>query len=168
MVQFKTIIEKFGAMGEKTGWTYIIIPEEISEQLKPGYRKSFRVKGKLDSHPITHTALLPRGGGGYIMPINAEIRKAIKKGKGAELKVKMEADDSPMPLDNDFVECMEDDKRAKDFFYTLSPGHRNYFSNWISSAKTEATKAKRIAQALNAFLLKQDYGQMIRALKSNT
>ena len=33
-------------MGEKTGWSYIEIPAAIAQQLKPNYKKSFRVKGK--------------------------------------------------------------------------------------------------------------------------
>ncbi len=47
MVTFKAEIEKFEQMGEKTGWTYIFIPQAIAHQIKPDCRKSFRVKGKL-------------------------------------------------------------------------------------------------------------------------
>ena len=64
MPEFTTIINQFGAQGEKTGWTYIEIPESITQELKPGYRKTFRVKGKLDDYPIAAVALFPRGGGG--------------------------------------------------------------------------------------------------------
>jgi hypothetical protein len=37
-------------------------------------------------------ALLPMGGGDFIMPLNGAMRKAIKKQKGATVKVKMELD----------------------------------------------------------------------------
>jgi hypothetical protein len=47
MVQFTAIIKRFGQQGEKTGWTYIEVPAAMAEQLVPGNRKSFRVKGKL-------------------------------------------------------------------------------------------------------------------------
>ena len=82
MVEFNTIILKFGDRGEKTGWRYIDIPADIAQQLMPGNKKSFRVKGKLDKYAIAHVALLPMGGGIFIMAVNAEMRKGIGKKKG--------------------------------------------------------------------------------------
>ena len=35
MIQFTTTIHKFGVKGEKTGWTYIEIPADLAQQLKP-------------------------------------------------------------------------------------------------------------------------------------
>src|SRR3712207_1634443 len=87
MVQFTTTILKFGQNGEKTGWTYIDIPARIAGKLSPGNKKTFRVKGKLDSYVISKVALLPKGEGDFIMPLNAAMRKAIKKQKGASVKV---------------------------------------------------------------------------------
>ena len=78
MVQFSAVLKKFKDKGEKTGWTYIDVPGKITEMLKPGNKKSFRVKGKLDNHSINGVALLPMGGGEFIMAINAEMRKAIE------------------------------------------------------------------------------------------
>src|SRR5688500_7949439 len=89
MIRFTTTILQFGEMGEKTGWTYINIPSELSEKLKPGNKKSFRVKGKLDDYAIRGVALIPMGGGDFIMALNAEIRKGIKKRKGARLQVSL-------------------------------------------------------------------------------
>ena len=166
MVQFKTIIEKFGQMGEKTGWTYIVISKKITNKLKPGDRTTFRVRGKLDEYPIKNVALFPRGDGDFIMAINANMRKGIKKGKGAEITVKLETDDEPVPLNNDLLECLEDEEDAKAWFETLTPGHKKYFSNWINSAKTAPTKAKRIAQTITALSRKQNFGEMLRALKA--
>ena len=39
MVHFITTILKFDKQGEKTGWTYIEIPADIAEQLKPNNKK---------------------------------------------------------------------------------------------------------------------------------
>lgn len=165
MVQFKATIEKFASMGEKTGWTYITIPAKIAQQLKPGFKKSFRVKGSLDKLVINNVALLPMGEGDFIMALNAAMRKDIKKSKGEELRIKLQEDKTPHPLNKDLMGCLKDDDKATQFFETLAQGHRKYFSNWIESAKTEATKAKRIGQAITALSQKQDFGQMIRSLK---
>ncbi|MEI9933350.1 MAG: DUF1905 domain-containing protein [Ferruginibacter sp.] len=68
---------KFGEQGEKTGWSYILVKKEIAEKLKPGNKKSFRVKGKLDEYSIKGIALVPMGEGNFIMAINATMRKAM-------------------------------------------------------------------------------------------
>jgi hypothetical protein len=44
----------------------------------------------------------------------------------------------------------------------LPGSHRNYFSKWIDSAKTDATKTKRIAMAVNALSKKWGYPEMMR------
>jgi hypothetical protein len=167
MVSYTTTILKFDEMGEKTGWTYIEVPAEYAEKLKPGNKKSFRVKGKLDDFAIKGIALMPMGGGDFIMPLNADIRKGIGKRKGAKLSVKLEADDSPITLSGDLLDCLADEPKALEFFNQLTLGHRKYFSNWIESAKTEPTKAKRIAMAVNAMARGLHYGLMIREQKAN-
>ena len=164
MIQFSAVIKKFGNQGEKTGWTYIEIPAAIAEKLKPNNKKSFRVKGKLDNYSFESLALLPMREGCFIMALNAATRKKITKRKGAVLQVKMEADTSPLQLNKELMECLADEPESLSFFNTLPPGHRRYFSVWIESAKTDATKTKRIAQTLTALSNHRHYGQMIRAL----
>jgi Domain of unknown function (DUF1905)/Bacteriocin-protection, YdeI or OmpD-Associated len=165
MITFNATIQKFDNQGEKTGWTYIEIPVLIAEQLKPGHKTSFRVKGKLDDWAFKSVALLPMGGGSFIMPLKADVRKAIGKRKGATLQVAMEEDSTPFVLCPELMECLADEPVALANFNKQPGSHQKYFSNWIDSAKTEATKAKRIAQTITAMLKGQDYGTMIRSLK---
>ncbi|MGN6616343.1 MAG: YdeI/OmpD-associated family protein [Ilyomonas sp.] len=165
MVQFTALLKKFGEKGEKTGWTYIDVPEKIAQQLKPNHKTSFRVKGKLDNYSIHAVALLPKGDGGFIMAINATMRKAIKKQKGAMVLVTLEADDAPFEINKALLECLNDEPVALANFNKLPGSHQKYYSKWIESAKTEQTKTKRIAQAVDALAKNFHYGQMIRSLK---
>ena len=162
MVQYITTIHKFEKQGEKTGWTYIEVPADIAQKLKANNKKSFRVKGKLDNYKISGVSLLPMGGGVFIMAINAAIRKGIGKRHGAMLKVQLEADDKPFIFNGDFINCLDDEPRAKEFFQTLPGSHQRYFSKWIDDAKTEPTRTKRIAIAVTALSKKQGYPEMIR------
>lgn len=162
MVQFTTTIKQFGKQGEKTGWTYIEIHRDLAEKLMPGNRKGFRVKGKLDSFPIKGIALIPMGGGNFILTLNAALRRGIRKTKGAMLNLQLQVDPDEYQLNGDFVACLDDDPLAKEFFDSLKKSHRNYFSKWIDSAKTEPTKIKRIAMAVNALSKKWGYPEMIR------
>ena len=167
MVQFTTIIKQFDQQGEKTGWTYIEIPSDIAEKLMPGNRKGFRVKGQLDSFTIKGIALLPLGGGNFILTLNADLRRGIRKKKGAMLNVKLQVDPQGYVLNEDFMACLNDDPDARKFFDTLSGSHRNYFSKWIDSAKTESTKTKRIAMAVNALSKKWGFPEMLRNSKKD-
>ncbi len=167
MVQFTTTIKQFGNQGEKTGWTYIDIPSEIAQQLLPGNKKGFRVKGKLDSYPIRGLALLPMGGGNFILTLNADLRRRIHKKKGAMLNVKLQVDPEGYQLNKDFMACLNDDPVGRKFFDTLSGSHRNYFSKWIDSAKTDPTKVKRITLAVNALSKKWGFPEMLRNNKKD-
>jgi hypothetical protein len=163
MIKFSTSILKFDKQGEKTGWTYINIPAKIAQQLKPGNKKSFRVKGKLDNFEITKVALVPMGEGDFIMAVNADMRKGTGKRKGATLDVQLLADDSPILPPAELLECMADEPEALKHFNSLPQGHRNYFTKWIDSAKTDITKAKRIALVIKTMVRKMDFGAMLRA-----
>ncbi|MBL7730444.1 MAG: DUF1905 domain-containing protein [Chitinophagaceae bacterium] len=165
MVRFTATINRFGQQGEKTGWTYVEIPPDLAQQLKPGNKKEFKVKGKLDAHPIKRLSLMPMGGGRFILVLNAAIRKAIGKKHGAMLQLQLEEDKSEFIFNKDFIACLEDDPAAKKYFDTLPGSHQRYFSKWIDEAKTDPTREKRIAMSVNALSKKWGYGEMIRAAK---
>lgn len=166
MISYQTIILQFDEKGEKTGWTYIEIPGDIAQQLKPGNKKSFRVKGLLDQHPIKAVALMPMGEGDFIMAINAGMRKGIRKTAGAMLNVALEVDhDTQVIVPDDLQECFEYEPEALVYFNSLPEGHRRYFVNWINSAKTEQTRAVRIANCITAMVNKWNYNQMIRNMR---
>ena len=162
MVGFKTTLQKFNEQGEKTGWTYILVPSKIAQKIKPGNKKSFRVKGKIDDFKIRSVALMPMGDGNFIMAVNAMMRKAIRKNKGAEVTIEIEEDASPLKNSVALLACLKDDPEAASFFKKLAPSHQHYYSKWIESAKTDATKTKRIATCINAFANKLSYGEMMR------
>jgi hypothetical protein len=167
MVRFETALRKFDKQGEKTGWTYIEIPADIAAKIKPGEKKSYRVKGKLDNHTLTGVAMLPMGAGAFIIPVNGDMRKAIGKRHGAMVKVQLEEDKKPFQFNKDFMDCLKDEPNAAQFFKTLSGSHQRYFSKWIDSAKTEPTRVKRIAQAVSALSKKMGYPEMMRSQRKD-
>ncbi len=162
MLSFTTTIQKFSKQGEKTGWTYIVVPDKVAKKLNPGVKKSYRVKGKLDDHTIEKTALVPMGKGDFILPVNAAIRKATGKRFGASLKVQIEVDASPILPPAELLECLQDEPEALKHFNSLPQSHRNYFTKWIETAKTEPTKTKRIALVIKTMVRKMDFGAMLR------
>ncbi|MGI8598179.1 MAG: YdeI/OmpD-associated family protein [Chitinophagaceae bacterium] len=166
MVRFHATIEKFKNKGEKSGWTYIAIPSSKAAQLNPGIKKSFRIKGMIDSVPIEGLSLLPMGNGDFILALNATIRKKIKKLIGDKIYLQIVLDKNDYQLPEDFIECLKDDPEANNYFNSLAKSHRNYFGKWIEEAKTETTRTRRLAHAISALSKKIDFGQMLRSLKN--
>src|SRR6201985_2284527 len=116
MIDFTTIILKFGDQGEKTGWRYIDIPADIAQQLKPDNKKSFRVRGMLDGFAVRGMALMPMGEGSFIMALKAEVRKGVHKNAGAMLQVKIEEDkDFKIEMPDDLQERFDFEPAAFEF-----------------------------------------------------
>ena len=99
----------------------MLIPSAIAAQLNPGKKTSFRVKGKLDTHSIEGIALLPMGQGDYILPLKADIRKAIHKKQGDTLSLQLELDSAKIQVPEDLAICLEDEPKAKAFFFEKLP-----------------------------------------------
>ncbi|HMP99436.1 MAG TPA: YdeI/OmpD-associated family protein [Cyclobacteriaceae bacterium] len=164
-ISFNTRIQKFGKKGEKSGWTYIEISKSQAEKLNPGIKVSFRVKGQLDSFKIEKQTLVPMGDGGFILPINASLRKGTGKKEGDILKVSLQLDKRELELSSDFMECLAEEPAALNHFKSLTKGHQHYFSKWIESAKTTPTKTKRIVMALTALSKGKGFPEMLRENK---
>jgi hypothetical protein len=165
MVELEKELEKYSLNGEKTGWTYVFIEQSVAEQLKPDTRTWFRVKGWIDSEPVKQLALAPIGEGNFILPVNGQIRRKIRKEVGQKVKLRLEPDDSELEISEDLLACLEDEPVAKEFFESLTKGHQRYFSTWIESAKTIETRTKRITQSIFGLSHQMDYGQMYRHFK---
>src|SRR5258708_22987874 len=165
MIKFNTIIQRFDKEGEKIGWTYIEISAALAKKINPGVKVGYRVKGKLDLFSFEKTALLPMGEGRFIMPLKANVRKAIGKKMGDKLSVEIELDQRQIQPSADFMKCLKEDSEAMKFFKSLPGSHQRYFSKWIDEAKTMQTKTKRIVMALTAFSKRQGFPEMMRANK---
>ena len=162
MITYQTILQKFGEKGEKTGWTYVEIPVDIAQEIKPDTKLGFRVKGTIDIFPVRLLALLPMGEGDFIIPINAQIRKGIRKEEGAMVTLKLEEDTDELPQSEELMICLEDEPKALEAFLKMPKGHQNYYNKWIESAKSIETKAKRITMTVNGLAMGMDYGEMMR------
>jgi hypothetical protein len=162
MVTFKAILQKFDKKGEKTGWTYFETPADVANVLNPEVRTSYRVKGKLDAFVLKLVALIPMGDGRFIIPVNAEMRRIIRKKEGDTVEVTLEIDTDPLPQSADLLACLEDEPKALAYFNKLPTSHQNYYSKWIESAKTIETKTKRITMTIRGMAMGLDYGQTLR------
>lgn len=167
MVQFTAEIERFEKHGEKTGWFYIIVPETTANQIKPGNRQFFRVRGAINGKEFGGIGVVPAGDGSFILPVNAGMRKTLQAGLGDVLHLSVEEDtDFKITIPADLEICLAEDPRLLENFMEFNRANRNYFINWINGAKTEPTRTKRIAMTVEAMELGLDFGAMIRRDKA--
>lgn len=163
MVTFKAEIEKFAEMGEKTGWSYIFIPQAVAAQIKADCKKSFRVKGKIDQTSIEGMATVPMGEGDFILALKASLRKQLHKEAGAAVSIELEEDkDFKIEIPEDLELCLSDEAHLMARFLKLPKSHQNWYINWLNGAKTEPTRTKRLVRIVSAMDREMTFAEMMR------
>ncbi|GAB1463398.1 YdeI/OmpD-associated family protein [Pedobacter sp.] len=166
MVNFNAEIEQFNSNGEKTGWSYVFVPENVAQQIKPEERRGFRVRGYIDQLAISGKSLIPMGGGDFILALDAKIRKQLRKEVGRPVTLSLTYDaDFKIEMPEDLEVCLAQEDGLLEHFLSYTKAHQNYFINWLNTAKTEPTRTKRLIMIVDAMAKKQDFGLMIRSNK---
>jgi len=163
MIIYQAEIERFETNGEKTGWSYVFIPQEIADKVKPNNRREIRVKGLIDQIVVNGMCMMPVKGDGFILPLKKSLRKALRKEAGTLVNLSIEFDaDFKIEMPDDLEVCLAEEDDLLERFLTLPKSHQNYFINWLNTAKTEPTRTKRLVMIVNAMFNQLDFGAMIR------
>lgn len=77
------------------------------------------------------------------------IREAVQLNEtGAKIVRAPRAAPPPLETPDDFLAALRRDKRAIAAFEAFAPSHKREYVQWITEAKQDVTRAKRIAQAV--------------------
>ncbi|WP_315816615.1 YdeI/OmpD-associated family protein [Paraflavitalea speifideaquila] len=117
----------------KGGWTFIVIKEITPDQRSKG--GFVQVKGFIDDYELKAYNLMPMANGCMFMPVKADIRKKIKKGEGDTVKLVLYANQEPLEIPADLLECLRDEPAAHKTFYAFPEGEQKQYIDWIYSAK---------------------------------
>ncbi|WP_448635262.1 YdeI/OmpD-associated family protein [Pedobacter panaciterrae] len=97
------------------------------------------------------------------MALNAGIRKQLKKDLGGVLELALEEDTTfKIEVPEDLEVCLSDEPHLLKNFLKQPKSHQNWYINWLNSAKTEATRTKRIVKIVLAMDKDWDFGTMMR------
>ena len=89
-------------------------------------------------------------GGRSYLPVNKALRDAAGVAAGDAVVVELEADDQPRTVDPppDLAAALAADREARAAFEGLSFTHQREYAEWVAEAKREATRRRRVAQAV--------------------
>lgn len=127
---------------------FIEMPFDVEKEF--GRKGQVKVKATFDGVEY-RGSLVRMGHPCHLIGITQKIRKEIGKGPGDTVHVVITADDEPrtVELPADFVKLLSSSGKAGKFFDSLSNTHKKEYAQWITSAKKEETRARRLEKALS-------------------
>lgn len=122
------------------------VPDEIVERLGGGGRP----KVSVTVNGFTFRTSIARMGGRYLLGVSAERRTEAGVAPGEVLDVEVELDTAPRELDvpEPLAAALAADPDAKAFWDTLSYSNRQWHVLQVTSAKTDATRDRRIEKSV--------------------
>lgn len=126
---------------------YFYVPYSISEVW--GIKKSVKVKANVDK--IFHRGLLmPDGKGNHYMGLKTALMVELGKSAGDTIDVTLEIDTEEriVEIPPDLKKLLAKNPKEKKIFDKLSYTHRKEYADWISSAKKEETKQRRLEKMI--------------------
>jgi bacteriocin resistance YdeI/OmpD-like protein/uncharacterized protein DUF1905 len=126
---------------------FIVVPPEVVAALGEKKRPPVRVTLNGD---YTYRSTVSDYGGRYYLPIRREIREACGLAPDMLVEITLALDEEPRQIQvpDDLATAFVGDPEAKDAFDRLSFTHRREYVEWITGAKREATRTRRVAQTL--------------------
>jgi hypothetical protein len=148
MKKFKAMLER----PEKKGnLAFISVPFDVEREY--GTKGQVKVNVTFDGHPY-RGVIANMGTGSHIIGVRKDIREAIGKGPGDIVVVTIEKDDKERVVDvpAELNSLLSKNAKAKLIYDSLSFTNRKEYAVWISSAKKEETKTKRLKAILPKLL----------------
>jgi hypothetical protein len=138
---FKAVIQNAGG-----GGAFVEIPFDVEAAF--GSKKP-KVKAMIEGVP--YRGLLTRmGGPNHILIILKGIREQIGKTFGDEIQVSVESDAEPrvVEIPPELAKAFKKEKAAAAYFKSLAYSHQREYVGYITEAKKEETRLRRVKQTI--------------------
>lgn len=134
------------------GGAFVYIPFEVEEVFG---KKRVKIKAVFEDKVEYRGTLVRMGSPQHILIVRKDIRSQIGKQPGDAVNVSLEEDTQPRVVEvpEDFQHLLDQDEAVKQFFSKLSFTHQREYVEWITEAKKEETRQRRMLKAIE--MLKQ-------------
>ncbi|TDW17981.1 YdeI/OmpD-associated family protein [Kribbella kalugense] len=122
------------------------VPEDVVKSLGGGGHP----KVSVTVNGYTFRTSIARMGGRYLLGFSAERRTEAGVSPGSMMEVEVELDTAERVLDvpKEFATALAADAKAKEFWATLSYSKQQWHVLQVTSAKTDATRERRIEKSI--------------------
>lgn len=143
----KTFEAKLTSRGPNGAWTFLYVPFSVEEAF--GSRARVSVAGTMNGFRFRNS-LLPMGDGTHRMAVSKEMQAGAKAAAGDTVKVTLELDraERTVQVPGELEKAFKKNKKAAEFFSTLSYSHKRAYTDWVGSARQEATRESRASKAI--------------------
>ncbi|MGR3466939.1 MAG: YdeI/OmpD-associated family protein [Shimia sp.] len=132
------------------GYTVAFLPPEVIAALPEAPSSRPRVEGEMQGRPF-RGGLHPTSDGRAYFILNKTFLKAAGLQIGDPLRIGFRLDDPDrVDVPPELAEALRDNGGAAEVWAGLTPGTRRGFAHRVDSAKTHATRVKRVAEVLAA------------------
>lgn len=134
---------------------YVEFPFSVEDIF--GTRGMVKVKALFDGKTEYRGIMSNMGTGCHILILTQEVRRKLGKSFGDAVLVEVEHDHEKREvlIPEDVQNLLAEYPEAQAFFEKLSYTHRKEYINWITSAKREETRAKRVVVFIEKLLQKK-------------
>lgn len=110
--------------------------------------KRFPVAATVNGY--TWRTSVARMGGEFLVGLNREVREGAGVQAGDQVEVTLELDSAPREVEvpEALATALAGDPQAKTAFEGMSFTHRKEYARWITEAKRDETRQRRVQQAL--------------------
>lgn len=138
---------------------YVEFPFSVEEVF--GTRGMVKVKALFDGKAEYRGIMSNMGTGCHILILTQEIRRKLGKTFGDAVVVELEHDleKREVQVPEEVQNLLTEHPEAQAFFEKLSYTHRKEYINWITSAKREETRAKRMIEFIDKLMAKKKPGE---------
>ena len=145
---------KFPAIIQRSsGWgAFVIFPYDVPTEF--GIKGRVPVQATLDKLPYTGS-LMTCGTPYHLLAVPKDIREKLHKEPGDPISIELWKDDAPRTIEipPEFLKLLKNEKLLEQF-EKLSNTRRKEYRNWITTAKREETRLRRLTKAIE--VLKQE------------
>lgn len=146
--EFDAVIQGGDQRWPEAAW--IMLPFSVEEEF--GTKGQVKVRATFDG--VEYRGSIANMGAGHILILRNDIKQAIGKAVGDTVKVTLQKDTAEriVEVPSELQALFNANPKAEEFYNTLSYTNRKEYARWITSAKKQQTKDRRLEKSIEMLL----------------